>query len=398
MIDLLSDEMRRDPFPAYDALRESAPVFRDPQTGAWLILDYEGVKRALFDHDAFSSAVTPPTGKAPDWLIFSDPPRHARLRAILLRAFTPSSVALLAPRVRELSRELLDETIERGEMDLVADYAGPLPAMVIAEMMGVPAADRPRLLRWSEAIVNLGHSAAGGATAERAVREHAAVRGEMKAYVVDLIEARRKAPEGDLMTRLVEAELDRERLTDEEILGFFQLLLAAGTETTTNVIDNGVLCFLESPAELARVEAAPELWPSAIEEIIRYRSPAQMMFREARHDVAMRGAVIPAGALVLAMIGAANRDPVQFRDAGRFDVARTPNPHLAFGHGIHFCLGAPLARLEAGIALRDLFARAKCLALASDAPWEPRRALHVHGPSRLPVRFEPGRRTGSPAR
>jgi cytochrome P450 len=398
MIDLLSDEMRRDPFPVYDGLRESAPVLRDPRTGAWLILDYEGVKRALFDHDAFSSAVTPPTGKAPDWLIFSDPPRHARLRAILLRAFTPSGVALLAPRVRELSRELLDETIERGEMDLVADYAGPLPAMVIAEMMGVPAADRPRLLRWSEVIVNLGHSAAGGATAERAVREHAAVRGEMKAYVVDLIEARRKAPEGDLMTRLVEAEIDRERLTDEEILGFFQLLLAAGTETTTNVIDNGVLCFLESPAELARVEAAPELWPSAIEEIIRYRSPAQMMFREARHDVAMRGTVIPAGALVLAMIGAANRDPVQFRDAGRFDVARTPNPHLAFGHGIHFCLGAPLARLEAGIALRDLFGRAKGLALASDAPWEPRRALHVHGPSRLPVRFEPGRRTGSPAR
>ncbi len=390
--------MRRDPFPVYDGLRESAPVLRDPRTGAWLILDYEGVKRALFDHDAFSSAVTPPTGKAPDWLIFSDPPRHARLRAILLRAFTPSGVALLAPRVRELSRELLDETIERGEMDLVADYAGPLPAMVIAEMMGVPAADRPRLLRWSEVIVNLGHSAAGGATAERAVREHAAVRGEMKAYVGDLIEARRKAPEGDLMSRLVEAEIDRERLTDEEILGFFQLLLAAGTETTTNVIDNGVLCFLESPAELARVEAAPELWPSAIEEIIRYRSPAQMMFREARRDVVMRGTVIPAGALVLAMIGAANRDPVQFRDPRRFDVARAPNPHLAFGHGIHFCLGAPLARLEAGIALRDLFGRAKGLALASDAPWEPRRALHVHGPSRLPVRFEPGRRTGSPAR
>src|ERR1700691_5317920 len=120
MIDLLSDEMRRDPFPVYDGLRESAPVLRDPRTGAWLILDYEGVKRALFDHDAFSSAVTPPTGKAPDWLVFSDPPRHARLRAILLRAFTPSGVALLAPRVRELSRELLDETIERGEMDLVA--------------------------------------------------------------------------------------------------------------------------------------------------------------------------------------------------------------------------------------------------------------------------------------
>jgi cytochrome P450 len=219
------------------------------------------------------------------------------------------------------------------------------------------------------------------------VSEHAAAKNEMKAYVADLLAARRRAPEGDLLTRLVEAEVDGERLTDDEILGFFQLLLAAGIETTTNLIGNAVLCFLESPGALARVEAAPDAWPTAIEEILRYRSPGQMMFRQARRDVTLRGGTVPAGAFVLAMIGAANRDPAQFQDPGRFDVARTPNPHLAFGHGAHFCLGAALARLEARIALPDLLGRARDLALASDAPWEPRKALHVHGAQRLPIRF-----------
>jgi cytochrome P450 len=254
MFDLLSDELRRDPFRVYNELRERSPVLRDPRTGAWMIFDYEGVKRALHDHDAFSSVLT---GRSPDWMIFSDPPRHTKLRAILLRAFTPPSIAGLEPRIRALSGALLDQHIARGEMDLVADYAGPLPALVIAEMIGIPLGDRARFLRWSEAIVNLAHVIAGGAEAAAAVSEHAAVKDEMKAYVGDLIAARRQAPEDDLLTRLVEAEVDGERLTGDEILGFFQLLLAAGIETTTNVIGNGVLCFLESPGELARVEAAP---------------------------------------------------------------------------------------------------------------------------------------------
>jgi cytochrome P450 len=388
MIDLLSDELRRDPFPVYDELRERSPVLRDPRTGAWMIFDYEGVKRALHDHDAFSSVLT---GRSPDWLIFSDPPRHTKLRAILLRAFTPRSIANLEPRIRALSGELLDQALEHGEMDLVAEYAGPLPTLVIAEMIGIRLRDRPRFLRWSEAIINLAQVIVGGAEAEAVVSEHAAVKDEMKAYVGELIAARRRAPQDDLLTRLVEAEVDGERLTGDEILGFFQLLLAAGVETTTNVIGNGVLCFLENPGELARVEAAPDLWPTAIEEILRYRSPGQLMFRETRRDVVLRGGTIPAGAFVLAMIGAANRDPGHFRDPGRFDAARTPNAHLAFGHGIHFCIGAPLARLEAAIALPDLLARARGLALASDALWEPRRALHIHGPRRLPIRFAPRR-------
>ncbi|MFY0572805.1 cytochrome P450 [Archangium lansingense] len=387
MMNLFSDDIRRNPFPLYEQVRSSAPVFHMPDTEMWMLFDYEGVKRALYDHEAFSSVVTPPTGKAPDWLVFSDPPRHTKLRGIIMRAFTPKSIASLEPRVRELSRELLEPQLERGEMDLAADYSSPLPAMVIAEMLGIPLVDRPRFLRWGEVIMNLSHTVSGGEEAQRAVQEHASVKEEMRAYLTDVLVERRKTPKDDLLTRLVEAEVDGEHLTLEELLGFFQLLLAAGTETTTNLINNAILCLLEHPDQLARLRAEPTLLPSAIEEVLRYRSPGQMMFRETRRDIELHGEVIPAGKFVLAVIGSANRDPLKFHDADRFDITRDPNPHIAFGHGIHFCLGAALSRLEARVALEDLLARLKGLELASTEPWEPRKALHVHGPSRLPIRF-----------
>ncbi|WP_437967891.1 cytochrome P450 [Sorangium sp. So ce260] len=393
-MNLFPDEMRRDPYPLYDQMRSSSPVLHVAPLDLWMIFDFEGVKRALTDHDAFSSAVTPPTGKAPEWIVFSDPPRHSKLRGIVQRAFTPRSIAALEPRIRELSRELLDQRIEHGMMDLAADYAGPLPTMVIAEMIGIPTEDRARFMRWSEAIVNLSHTISGGEEAARVVSEHAAVKEEMRAYLAALLEARRRAPEDDLLTRLVEAEVDGERLNEEELVNFFQFLLAAGTETTTNLIDNAILCLVESPAELSRLRSAPDLVPSAIEEVLRYRSPLQMVFRETRRAVELHGQAIPAGKLVLPVIGSANRDPQQFRDPGRFDIARDPNPHVGFGHGIHFCIGASLARLEARIALPDLLSRLRGLELASKEPWEPRKALIVHGPARLPVCFEPGRRAG----
>lgn len=387
-----TDDIRRNPYPMYAELRKASPLFHFAPLDLWMILDYEGVKRALFDHESFSSSVTPPTGKAPDWLVFSDPPRHTKLRAIIMRAFTPRSIAALEPRIREISHDLLAPQLERGEMDLVADYAGPLPTIVIAEMIGIPAADRPRFLRWSEAIMGLSYAVEGGPEAQRMIEAHAAAKEEMTAYLPALLEERRRAPKDDLLTRLVEAEVDGDRLTEQDILGFFQLLLAAGTETTTNVIDNAILSFMENPGELARLRQAPELLPSAIEEIVRYRSPGQMMFREARKDVEMHGQVIPAGRQVLAMIGSANRDPEHFADPDRFDIGRDPNPHLAFGHGVHFCIGAPLARLEARVAIADLVSLLPALELASQEPWEPRRALNIHGPVRLPIRFEPSSR------
>ena len=178
-------------------------------------------------------------------------------------------------------------------------------------------------------------------------------------------------------------------MTRGDILGFFQLLLLAGSETTTNLINSAILCFIENPAELERVRARVELLPSAIEEVLRYRSPLQWVFRVATRDVELHGRVIPAGKVVLGMIGAANRDPTVFADAGRFDVARDPNPHIAFGHGVHFCLGAPLARLEARVGLTEFLGRVRRFELAGDGPWKPRRGLHVHGPQRLGIRFEP---------
>jgi cytochrome P450 len=197
----------------------------------------------------------------------------------------------------------------------------------------------------------------------------------------------RSARPDALLTRLVEAEVDGERLTSEEVLGFVQLLLVGGQETTANLISNAVLCFLQHPDQLARLRAEPDLLPSAIEEVLRYRSPLHWMPRTTRRDVELHGRVIPGGKVVLPMIGSANRDPRQFPDPGRFDVTRAPNPHLAFGHGIHACLGAPLARLEGRIALADFLGRFRDFGRATDEPWEPRQARSVHGPSRLPIRF-----------
>ena len=392
MLDLLSDDARRDPFPYHAAARAASPLARDPRSGAWMIFDHEGVKRALFDHGAFRSAVRPPAGRAPDWLVFSDPPRHSKLRALVVSAFTPRMVAALEPRVRAISSELLDAVVDRGAMDLEEEYAGPLPALVIADLLGVPAADRPLLRRWSRAIMKLSYAVVGGPAAAGPLAEHASAFGEMSAYARELLRDRRASPREDLMTRLARAEVDGERLSDAEVLGFFQLLLAAGTETTTDLVDNAILCFLEHPEQRARLEGDPALLPSAIEEVLRYRSPAQVVFRETTRDVALHGEGIPSGSFVLAMVGSANRDPRAFPDPERFDVGRAPNPHLAFGHGIHFCLGAALARLEARVAIPDLLQRLPGLALAEDRPWVPRPALNVHGPASLPVRFTPGRR------
>jgi cytochrome P450 len=396
MMDLFSAAMRRNPYPAYAQARERSPVLHLPPFDLWMIFDFEGVKRALTDHDAFSSDLlhVPGHGNPGQWFIFFDPPRHTKLRNIISRAFTPSVVASLEPRIRQLSRELLDRTIERGEMDLAVDFAVPLPMAVIAEMTGVPAESWPRYKRWSDVILKIANTFSRDAQAAAILQDYRAVTAEMRAFLPDLIAQRRAARQDDLLTRLVEAEVDGERLTSEEVLGFVQLLLVGGQETTANLINNAILCLLEHPDQLARLRAAPDLLPSAIEEVLRYRSPLQWMPRATRRDVEVHGQVIPAGKLVLPMIGSANRDRKQFADPDRFDIARDPNPHIAFGHGIHACLGAPLARLEARIALPDLLERVKGLELAGDEPWEPRQSLGVHGPSRLPVRFTPGRRVG----
>jgi cytochrome P450 len=394
-MELFSDDMRRNPYPMYDLLRSGSPVFYLSQFDLWLILDFEGVRRALVDHDAFSSDLSHASGHGNpgEWFIFFDPPRHTKLRALIAKAFTPRVVANLEPRVRELSRLLLDETMERGEMDLAGDFSVPLPMRVIAELLGLPATDWPRYKRWSDTILKIANTFTRDEEAARTIQDYRAVTAEMREWLPAFIDQKRASHQEDLLTRLVAAEVDGERLSPSEILGFVQLLLVGGQETTANLINNAVICFLDHPDEFARLRAAPELLPSAIEEVLRYRSPLQWMPRATRREVEIHGKIIPARKLVLPLIGSANRDPKLFRDAARFDITRDPNPHLAFGHGIHACLGAPLARLEARIALTDFLERVQSFELASDEPWEPRKAFGVHGPSRLPIRFTPSPRT-----
>jgi cytochrome P450 len=382
---MLIDALRRNPFRAYAAMRRFAPVFHDTRHRLWMVFDYESVKRALHDPETFSSRAGPPGGGPLDWLIFQDPPIHTKLRGIIMRTFTPRAIAELEPRIRELVGGLLDRALERGEMDVAADLAIPLPLMVIAEMLGIPAGAQAPLRGWCDAILGLSDTVAGGATAQRAATAFRAASAEMGPFVARLLEERRAEPRNDLLTRLVQAEVDGERLSEKDVLDFFHLLLLAGSETTTNLLGSAIVCFDGHPEQLARLRAAPEMLPSAIEEVLRFRSPVQMVFRQTRKDVAMRGKTIPQGALVLAVIGSANRDPRQFRDPGRFDIARDPNGHVAFGHGIHFCIGAPLARLESRIALAEFLARVPRFEVTGT--WEPRKAFHIHGPTRLPVRL-----------
>jgi cytochrome P450 len=383
-MDIHAEAFRRDPYPTYDQMRAAAPVLHDPRSGLWLLFAFEDVKRALTDHDTFSSAVSASGTRTSQWLIFSDPPRHTRLRGLVLRTFTPRAVAALEQRIREIARRLLQNVVGRREFDLVGEFSIPLPLMVIAHLLGAPADDWPLFRAWSDVIVSLSHAVGGSPEAPQAVAAFTAAHGEMDAYLGELL--RRPAPGDGLLARLGEAANDGDRLSHEELLGFFQLLLLAGHETTTNLIDNAMLCFDEFPSQCARLRRQPELLPSAVEEVLRYRSPVQATFRIAARDVEMGGRTIPTGSLVLAMIGSANRDPRRFRDSDIFAIDRTPNPHIAFGHGIHFCIGAPLARLETKVALDEILAHFRTFTIADD--WIPREAFHVHGPTRLTMRVE----------
>jgi cytochrome P450 len=384
MVNFLSDDVRRNPFPIYAQMRQASPVFKTPMPKMWMLFDYENVHRALVDHETFSSKHGPV-----EWLIFQDPPRQSQLRALISRAFTPRSIVNLEPRIRELTRELLGKALHHGEMDLAEEFAVPLPMRVIAEMLGIPSTDLERFTRWNDVILEMSHLVGATPSAETSALFHKFldVTAEMREYLAHVLERRHQEQRDDLLTRLAHAEIDGQRLTHEEILGFFQLLLLAGSETTTNLINNAILCFIEHPDQLELLRRRGELLENAIEEVLRFRSPLQWMYRVAKRDVQLGDQTIPQGDLVLAVIGSANRDAHHFADAERFDITRDPNLHLAFGHGTHFCLGAPLARLEAKIALGELLMAIDDIQLASDEPWPPRKGLHVHGPSRLPIRF-----------
>ncbi|MGG2461128.1 cytochrome P450 family protein [Streptomyces sp. RGM 3693] len=394
MVDLpaYGEDFITDPYPYYAKLRAQGPVHRVHTPygqEAWLVVGHEAVRSALAD---------PRLGK--DWsganlkrlagdetplftnMLDADPPHHTRLRKLVAKEFTSRRVEALRPRVQRITDELLDAMLAApdGRADLIEALAFPLPMTVICELLGVPSIDRDAFRDWSHELV----SPSSPEASQQAVQE-------MAAYLTALVEVLRREPGDGLLSDLVRtSDEDGDRLSHEEVIGTAFLLLVAGHETTVNLISNGVRALLEHPAQLAALRADDGLVDNAVEEMLRYDGPVETTtWRCASEPVELGGTVIPAGSAVLISLASASRDPERFVSADDFDITRDPRGHAAFGHGIHFCLGAPLARLEGRIALRSLLDRCPDLALdtAADAPaWRP--GLLMRGMNRLPIRWD----------
>jgi cytochrome P450 len=399
LIDLFDPASRADPYPGYRRWRETMPIFRVAEELIVLTrhADCAAMLRdSRFGHGGPENMLAP----SPDYPVRDeslvdehgvpvrsflrlDPPDHTRLRKLVAKAFTPRMVAQLAPRIEQIVNELLDEALAERSADLIGSLAAPLPVIVISELLGVPLADRDRFTDWS-------HAMARGLDPDFLMPQHVReqqirARGEFVEYFRSLIAYRRRTPGEDLLTALVGVCEHGDVLTENELLATCILLLIAGHETTVNLIGNGTLALLRNPAEFARLRAEPDLVERAVEEMLRFDSPVQLTGRVALEDADIGGVPAPRGSFVLALIGSANRDPDAHPDPERLDIGREPSRHLAFGQGIHFCLGTPLARLEGQIAMRTLVRRAPALELDGTPSWKDNIVLR--GMERLPVAF-----------
>jgi cytochrome P450 len=361
-------------------MQQSHAVIYDPARASWLVFRYDDVQRVVLDPQTFSSQrdrgpnakVDPIVGGG---ILGMDPPHHRQLRALISQAFTSRVVANLAPRITDIVQMLLDQVAARGEMDVVDDFVFPLPMMVIAELLGVPLRDRGRFRQWSADFF----------WPEQARR--VAATQALAQYFRELFKQRRREPRDDLVSTLSHVETDGERLSEEELVGTCLLLLVAGHETTVGLISNALVCFDDHPESLQHLISQPSLLPSAIEEVLRYRAVVHTVTRVARVDTILAGHEIKAGDLVLPLFASANLDERQFPHASIFDIQRTPNRHMGFGHGIHFCLGAPLARLEARIALGMLLERFPTIRRERTIPLELRPSYTIYGLKHLPMKW-----------
>ena len=388
----MDPEFVADPYPTYHRLRTEDPVHHSP-LGFWVLTRYDDVVTALRDprlaKEAIASFVAarfgapvPATGLS---MLDRDPPDHTRLRGLVSKAFTPRVVEGLRPRIQQIVDALLDGAAARGSMDLIEEFAYPIPVIVICEMLGVPVEDHEHFKGWSLDIARgldliwLGPDSEVG-------RRSIAARQALADYFRGLIAQRRAAPRTDLLSGLIAAEEAGDKLNEVELLATCILLLIAGHETTVNLIGNGTLALLRHRDQLERLQREPGLIGSAIEELLRFDGPVQRTARIPSEDVTIGRHTIAKGEMVMPFIGAADRDPAQFPEPDRLDLSRSDNRHIAFGWGIHFCLGAPLARLEGQIAINTLVRRLPKISLATDVP-EYRQSLTLRGLKALPVSF-----------
>jgi cytochrome P450 len=391
---LFGPEMLADPYPYYARLRSTDPVHWEDQAGGWVLTRYADIVTVLRNPDASSERAAAsqqrvnPEFKAFDELrsfamLNSDPPRHTRLRLLVNKAFTPRTVEELAPFIRSVVDQALSAVKARGRMDVMTDLAFPLPATVIAEMLGVPPEDRVRFKQWSDdSSAEIGNVPSN--LSAEVLRKSVAAMEALNGYFRTIIAQRRAQPRNDLISALVKAHEEGDRLSDEELLANCRLLLNAGHETTTNLIGNGVLALLNHSDQMKRLRDDPALMQSGVEELLRYDSPVQFTNRILKADMEIGGKVLREGQIVLLVLGAANRDPEEFPDPDRLDVGRTDNKHIAFGLGPHFCLGAPLARLEGRIVFEALLQHAPDMRLDGPPPRH-RQNFNLRGLESLPV-------------
>jgi pimeloyl-[acyl-carrier protein] synthase len=393
---LLDPEVLANPYPLYRRLRAEDPVHWDPFLHAWVVTRYADVVHVLYHFSARRTptpeqlsamglaALNPIAQVMVRQMLFLDPPDHTRLRALASAAFTPRRVERLRSHIQEIMHGLLDGLVSRGQMDLIADFASPAPAIVTAEMLGVPVEDHEQLKEWSadfaEMLGNFQHNPDRFPKVLRSVEE-------MCSYFRSAMQEQRLHPREGLVSAMMEAELDGAKLTEDEIIANLIVTMVGGQETTTNLIGNGMLTLLRNPDVIERLRADSSLMPSAVEELLRYESPSQHTARLAPEDVEMAGKNIRKRQAVIAVMGAANRDPGRFPEPDRLDIDRKDNRHVAFGWAAHFCFGAALARMEGQIAFETILRRLPGLMLDTSIPLEWRHNLGLRGLTGLPITF-----------
>lgn len=384
-----SPEFRRDPYPYYDLLLAQAPIFYWEPWGMTFLSRHEDCSELLRDNRLGRGATGEPPPTQVDlaammnrWMLLMNPPDHTRLRGLVYKAFTPRMVEQLRGTIQAITDRLLDRVAAQGEMELVADFAYPLPVTVIAEMLGIPEADRDVFHHWSDALAR-----SLDLTDDPAIYDRASVAAaEFTGYLRTLAARRRAEPANDLLSALVRVEEAGEQLTEDELYATCALLLVAGHETTINLIGNGTLALLRNLDQLRLLQEKPELARTAVEELLRYDSPVQLTARTVLEDITYKDVTFHRGQEVAFLLSAANHDPAVFAEPHRLDITRQKNPHLSFGGGIHYCLGAPLARLEGQIAFATLLRRLPNLRLATATPVY-RDNLVLRGLESLPVTF-----------